>query len=225
MKTMVVLANSKKHGGYCMAGKTLDAAGRVGSWVRPVAGAAEDGLPLRRTVCSDGRQVAVLDVVAADWGPAVPALHQRENLMLGPTALQRCGRVAWAHLPALADDASAGLWIDGHSSGCGLNDRVPQGRLATVNDSLKLVAVQGLVLYRILGYEGQVKCRADFHVGTGRYNLALTDKVAASWLTQTPRLQLADAYVCVSLAVPFRDGFAYKVAAAVITRERAGCTT
>jgi hypothetical protein len=70
-----------------------------------------------------------------------------------------------------------------------------------------------------------VKCRADFHVGTGRYNLALTDKVAASWLAQTPRLQLADAYVCVSLAVPFRDGFAYKVAAAVITRERAGCTT
>lgn len=225
MERIVVLANSKKPGGYCLAGKALDNNGHIGAWVRPVADAAEGGLPLSRTVCRDGRQVALLDVVSADLGQAVPALHQRENRRMGPVALRRRGRVAWDGLRLLADDASAGLWFDGESSGCGFNDRVANERLHHLQGSLKLVAVRNLVLNRTVGYEGKVKYRAEFHIGERRYNLALTDTVAIFWLTQTSRLALDDAYLCVSLAVPFHDGFAYKVVAAVITRERAGSTT
>jgi len=222
---MVVLANSKKCGGYCMAGKSLDAAGRVGGWVRPVKGTAEGGLSLRSTVCSDGRQATVLDVVSQEWGPAAPDLHQRENRLMGPEALQRCGRVAWEDIPVLADDVSSGLWVDGYSSSCGLNDRVPDFWLPHMSGSLRLIAVPRLALCRTLGYEGHVKYRAEFRIGGRCYNLALTDTVATFWLMNVERLTLADAYVCVSLAVPFRDGFAYKLAAAVITRERAGSTT
>ena len=218
---MVVLANSKKLGGYCVAGKALDAAGRVGAWVRPVTAAPEDGLPLSSTVCSDGHQVSVLDVVAAKWGAAVPVMHQRENRLLGKVTLTRVARAGWDDLSALSDDASAGLWVDGCSSGCGLNDRVPQQQLPYVAGSLQLVAAPGLVLHRAVGYAGRVKHRASFWVGKRSYNLALTDTVATHWLKTIDRLELAEAYVCVSLAMPFHDGYAYKVAAAVITRERA----
>jgi hypothetical protein len=224
MEKMVVLANSRKPGGYCMAGKAWQQPGHVGGWVRPVMATAEDGLPLVRTVCSDGHQAALLDVVVADWGPRVPALHQHENRLLGPAALRRCGRAAWEDLPALADEVTSDLWLDGFYSTCGLNDRVPTVCLAGLPGSLKLVAVRELVIYRTIGYEGRVKNRADFRLGERRYNLALTDPVAIFWLSQMPRMELPDAYVCVSLAVPFGDGFAYKVAAAVITKERAGST-
>ena len=222
---MVVLANSKKLGGYCMAGKALDKAGHVGSWMRPVTATVEDGLPMYRTLCNDGRQATILDVVTQDWGPAAPALHQRENRLMGPAKLQRCGRLAWDDLPALADNASSVLWINGDSSRCGLNDRVSANLLPHLPGSLLLVATQQLVLRRSLGYEGKVKCRAEFNIGTQRYNLALTDNVAIAWLTNTSRLEFANAYVCISLAVPFLDGFAYKLATAVITKERAESMT
>ena len=218
---MVVLANSMKLGGYCMAGKSLDSAGHVGGWMRPVTTVVKDGLPMHRTLCSDGRQAAILDVVTQDWGQPAPALHQRENRLMGPATLQRCGRVAWDDLPALTDNASLGLWIDGDSSRGGLNDRVSENRLLLLPGSLLLIATKKLVLRRTLGYEGKVKNRAEFCIGMQRYNLALTDSVAMAWLNNTPCLVLAKAYVCISLAVPFHDGFAYKLAAAVITKERA----
>ena len=224
MQRMVVLANSRKCGGYCLAGKSLDLAGRIGSWVRPVSGSAADGLPRQRTLCSDGRQAAVLDVVSLEWGRPTPILHQRENRLMGPATLERCGRVSWDDLPLLADQASSGLWLDGHSSYCGFNDRVPARQLADLPGSLRLVAVSELVLYGKPGHEGQMKHRADFRIGQRRYNLALTDTVATFWLTAGQRLELADAYLCISLAVPFRDGFAYKLATAVIIRERARST-
>ena len=222
MQRMVVLANSRKCGGYCLAGKALDLDGHVGNWVRPVTPSVSDGLPWLRTLCSDGRQAAVLDVVSLEWGRPAPSLHQRENCLMGPAALERCGRVRWDDLPILADMAGSGLWLDGHSSLCGLNDRVPTDRLSGLPGSLCLVAVSELALYGKPGYAGQTKHRADFRIGQRRYNLALTDTLAIAWLTGGQRLELADAYLCVSLAVAFRDGFAYKLATAVITRERAG---
>lgn len=225
MGQLVILANSKKCGGYCMAGKVLDSSGHVGGWVRPVSSAVEDGLPKYRTLCSDGRQASVLDVVTQDWGVAVPALHQRENRLIGPAALRRCGRVAWDDLPALVDEDLPGLWVDGLSSGCGANDRVAQCQLAHLPGSLRLIATRHLFLSRAPGYGGKMKYRADFHFAGLHYNLALTDAVAMSWLSDEVRLALPEAYVCVSLAVPFQDGFAYKLAAAIITEERAGSTT
>lgn len=208
-----------------MAGKVLEENGRVAGWARPVSHAVERGLPLSRIICSDGRPAHILDVVAQDWGPNMPILHQRENRIMGPSTLSRCGRVSWNDLATLADNSSSPLWLDGYSSSGGRNDRVPHIHLKQLPGSLKLLATNNLVLSRTLGYEGQVKYRAEFLLDGRSYNLALTDTVAAGWLGQFRRLELPGSYVCVSLAVPFNDGFAYKVAAAIITMQRAGSST
>lgn len=221
MGRIVVLANSKKQGGYCMAGKTLDSAGDIGGWLRPVSDCASGGLPMSRTICTDGLQVSVLDVVEQNWGVAAPTMHQRENRLIGKSTMRRCGRADWDDLAILADDVSLGLWLDGHSTSCGLNDRVPFSILPYLTGSLQLVAATDLVIYKMSGYENQVKYRAQFSIKNRCYNMALTDTVATSWLENTSRLCLGVAYVCVSLAVPFSDGFAYKLAAAIITKERA----
>ena len=218
---MVVLANSKKLGGYCIAGKVLDNVGHVGSWMRPITATVEDGLPMHRILCNDGLQAAILDVVTQDWGPAAPALHQHENRLMGMTTLQRCGRVSWEDIPSLADHVTSTLWKNGESSRCGLNDRVSATLLPYLSGSLLLVYTYDLLIYRITAYEGKIKYRADFSIGTQHYNLALTDGVAISWLANNRCLALPDAFVCISLAVPFVDGFAYKLVAAVITKQRA----
>lgn len=221
---MVVLANSRKCGGYCLAGKKIDAAGSVGGWVRPVTEVVEHGLPRERTLCSDGQQAAVLDIVTLDWGLPMPCLHQRENRLMASPALLRGGRVGWDDLDLLADKPSSELWIDGQSSRCGFNDRVLASRLPELMGSLRLIAVSELVLSREQGFEGRTLYRADFRAGQRRYNLALTDTVAIFWLLTVQRLVLGEAYLSISLAVPFFDGFAYKLATAVITRERAEST-
>ena len=222
---MVVLANSKKRGGYCMAGKVLEDNGRVAGWVRPVSPVLESGLPLSRIMCSDGQPAHILDVVVQDWGPNTPILHQSENRAMGPSTLSRCGRVTWSDLANLADKQSSPLWIDGYSSSAGKNDRVPNDHLRQLSGSLKLFAIDHLALSRTIGFEGRTKYRAEFSVGGRSYNLALTDGVAATWLGQCRRLELPESYICVSLAVPFDDGFAYKVAATIITMQRAGSAT
>ncbi len=222
---MVVLANSRKRGGFCMAGKVLEENGSVSGWVRPVAPASESGLPLSRIMCSDGQPAHILDVVVQDWGPNSPILHQTENRVMGPSTLSRCGRVTWSDLATLADNPSSPLWLDGYSSSSGRNDRVPTDHLKQLPGSLKLLAIDHLALSRTIGFEGRTKFRAEFSVGGRSYNLALTDGVAANWLGQCSRLVLPGSYVCVSLAVPFNDGFAYKVAATIITMQRAGSAT
>lgn len=224
MERMVVLAKSIKNGNYCLAGKLLDEDGHVGEWVRPIANGVAGSVPTAQTLCRDGQPAEILDVVAIQWGTAQPELHQSENRLLGASQWIRCGYLCWSDLPALADASPAALWLDGFSTYCGRNDRVPANRLHEAKGSLCLVAVHDLLLYRVAAIDGKTKRRARFGIGRQRYDLALTDSVAWSWVTNSPRteLEVPEAYVCVSLAAPFLDGYAYKVAAAIITPERVG---
>jgi hypothetical protein len=224
MERMVVLAKSIKNGNYCLAGKLLDEDGYVGEWVRPIADGIAGSVPMEQTLCGDGHPAEILDVVAIQWGTAQPQLHQRENRLLGTSQWVRCGYLGWSDLPVIADEAPTALWLDGFSTYCGRNDRVPASRLHEAKSSLYLVAVQNLVLYRASAFDGKIKRRARFGIGRQRYDLALTDSVAWSWVAnaQSTEFKVPEAYVCISLATPFVDGFAYKVAAAIITPERVG---
>jgi len=85
-----------------------------------------------------------------------------------------------------------------------------------------LIAVENLELYVTLGFNGQTKRRASFCYGGQRYNLAMTDAVAAVGLSSDLRQKWDEALLCISLAFPFHDGYAYKLASSIITPERAG---
>lgn len=216
---MVVLANSRKAGGCCIAGRALDANARPGRWLRPVGRDAADGLPPQRTRCADGNTARVLDLIEIDLAAAVPRAHQQENRLLGDTPWARCGRVDWNGLAALADAKSAGLWVDGFSSRCGNNDQVPDTLLGHITESLRLIRTDHLHLCNTTNAFGRRQLRGTFSHAGRDYTLAVTDPVAWAALAGIDQLTLPDVYLCISLALPF-NGYAYKLVASVITEHR-----
>lgn len=220
IERMVLLANSRKVGGCCVAGRALDGKARPGRWLRPVGSQVADGLPQARTRCVDGSSAAVLDLVEIDLDQPVPHMHQRENRLLGDSPWKRYGRIGWDRLASLADTDECGLWVDGFSSSCGSNDRVPEPLLTQVAGSLRLIRTDSLHLFRDAGGYPQRKLRGAFSHAGQNYVLAVTDPEAWSVLGGREELALADAYLCISLGVPFK-GYAYKLMASVITEHRA----
>ena len=220
IERMVVLANSRKMGGCCVAGRSLDGKTNPGRWLRPVGSQVAAGLPQGRTRCADGSAAAVLDLVDIDLDQPVPHLHQRENRLLGNSPWKRCGRIGWDRLAGLVDTDESGLWVDGYSSSCGSSDRVPETFLAQVTGSLRLIRTGSLHLFRDVGASGQKQLRGAFSHAGRNYVLAVTDPAAWALLGCHGELALADAYLCISLGVPFK-GYAYKLMASVITEHRA----
>ena len=219
--TMVVLANSIKMHGACVAGRVADESGAGPNWVRPVMDLAGGTLPVFRTMCSDGRFAQVLDVVSMPLGDAVPMLHQQENRLLEHGFWIRRRRYGWDELRGLVEQSGSGLWLDGFSSSCGLNDRIPEVLLPRIGDSLRLVSAQDVVLHRTTDCYGRRRIRAFFAHEGQRYDLAVTDPMASFLLDGEDERDLGEIFLSISLGVPFH-GNAYKLVAAIITPERAG---
>jgi hypothetical protein len=208
-KTLVVLANSCKHNGRCVAGKALGAHG-VGDWIRPTSAHATGALyPGDQRVI--GGALTVLDVVEVPLARPAPVGFQSENHRIAPGRpwIKR-GRLAGAALRRAVD--AGPLWRDGESSLNGLNDRVPAARLAEVASSLRLIGPLRLDLQ----VRGE-RVRARFVHGDTPYNLSVTDPWVKRAYAQRPEgwYGFGQAFLCLSLAPPWH-GFAYKLAAAVI---------
>lgn len=210
--TLVLLANSCKNNERCVAGKSL-AHGRIGAWVRPVSARAGGELAAWERQLVSGAQPRVLDVVEMPLERPAPCGFQTENRRIASGARWiPHGRLPWSALPHLVDPCET-LWINGCSSGGGCNDRVPALRVEALHSSLCLIGPLSITL-RV----GGGKVRASFQYRKVDYNLSVTDPTIKAAYASRPDgcYPVAEAYVCVSLA-PVWNGYAYKLAAAIIT--------
>jgi len=217
---MVVLADSRKFHGHCVAGRLWQAEKACGSWLRPVAEQLNAGLNASSLICSDGLGAGVLDVVGLDLGLPAPYRHQSENRTLKAGRWERMGRIGWNELENLSDSNTDSLWLDGHSSMGGQNDRVPESFLDNLASSLMLIRVEKLALSSGLNPYGRRALRGRFARAGRRYDFAVTDPFFWEQLPVDSSVVLDEAYVCLSLGLPF-EGNAYKLIAAVITPSRA----
>ena len=169
----------------------------------------------------DGSDPQVLDVIDVPVLEPRPWDYQTENWLLNPKSYwERAGRLSSSDLSVLADPV-APLWIDGHSTYNGLNDKIPIAATGSVTNSLRLLHVDRLRL---------VVCRPGEAFGNnkrrvqGRFRHA--DRDYALWLTDPgwERTYLAklngtydfgEHYLTVSLGEPYGDA-CYKLIAAVI---------
>lgn len=220
---MLVLANARKYGGHCVAGRVISC-GKLGPWMRPV-GLRRHGELTAWERCLPGKiEPALLDII--ELGVSERRLHpwQPENhLVHAKTAWKLIGKATWVQAQKAIETPTGELWQNGEHSRDGDNDRVRIAAAKGASRSLVLIKPQKLVLAvcegAITGPERrELQLRADFWLGRDHYRLAVTDPVAeAAYLLRPPSdYPVHDALMCVSLGENYK-GYAYKLAASIIT--------
>jgi hypothetical protein len=223
-KKIVCLANSKKPGGRCIAGKEV-LKGAHGGWVRPVSARATAEISVDERQYEDGSETKLLDIIDIPMIAPVPRVHQTENHMIDAELYwTKVGELAWEDVTDLQDTPGS-LWGNGDSTYHGRNDRMTQAAASAFQNSLWLIEPTNVVM-RVLtpgAAFGNPKrrVRAEFTYQGVSYDLMVTDPVAEREFLTRPNgnYPSQDALFCISLAEAHTDGFCYKLVAAVISPE------
>ncbi len=221
VKRIVCLANSRKLSGRCIAGKELLAVGRSGGWIRPVSNREDQGVSEYERQYEDGSDPCILDIIDVPVLSPRPTGYQQENWLLDSDRhWERVSRVEWNDLVRLVDPVEP-LWISGHSSANGQNDRVPVSMANSLDSSLRLIKIDGLELFVSApgadfgNFKRSVQGR--FRYSGMDYWLRVTDPDCEREYLQQPNgsYSIGECCLTVSLGGPYQ-GHGYKLIAAVI---------
>lgn len=220
-ETIICLANSRKFSGRCIAGKRT----HDGSWLRPVT--ARPGHEITETIrhYADGSTVQLLDIIELACIEDRPCGHQTENVLIhAGYRWRKVNSASWNTILDLVDPA-ADLWVNGYSTHYNHNNRVPEARLDECDGSLRLIALDDMLLHATQKstYPGGSKpvVYARFEHQGQDYQLDVTDpEWVQACLDQGPGLySVGPAVACISLTGAFQS-YAYKLVASIITQER-----
>lgn len=224
-KRLICLANARKRGGRCVAGRELLADGSVGPWIRLVTNRNSHALWAFEYQYADDCEAAVLDIVDVGVLLPLPTGYQTENwLMDDRFKWVKAGTYPLPDLSKLACRRDS-LWINGDQSRDSENNKmeISQMNQQDVSDSLRLVRAENLTLrvleQRLQNGRSRRRVQARFVHARDSYGLWVTDpkceyKYRRMDLGEYP---LGPCWVTVSLSEPFNWGTAcYKLATAII---------
>ena len=221
MKRIVCLANSRKLGGCCIAGKELRSDGSPGPWVRPVSARQHEEVSLPESRCTDGSIPRVLDIIEVPVLGARGRDYQQENWLLDSKRKWKKGSALPFNRLHEWVDQKDDLWINGISTYQGLNDQVLEQEARAFQYSLCLIPVSDLEL-RVFtpntGYgDSQKRVNGHFTYNSMQYRLRMTDNDYEYAYLQKPvgLYYIGSCLLTVSLGEPY-NGFAYKLVAAII---------
>lgn len=215
---LICLANSRKHGGRCVAGLCVDGSG----WIRPIRSSPDGTLFLHDYTLNDGTETELLDIVRVGLRARRSAPHQPENWIIDSTTWLLHSRPMGINLAHVLRNAIS----RGPELLRGFSDRVPiasfqQQPAAT---SLALIAPDRIELYQKTSFSGRPQARGRFALGLGQhttvYDLVITDPfwegvILRQQTRQTLQQSKIKFLVTVSLSEPF-GADCYKLIAAVI---------
>lgn len=232
--TVVVLANSKKKGGRCVAGKLIDSdqsgVYRAGAWVRPIDPAGEEGTISPATTSVGGSYLTPLDIVEIPLEAPSNDPHHPEDCIIAGTAWRKVGRAGASQIiPAFCDDPLR-LW----GAQSAVSRRVPVGFVPQMDVPSTLRLVQPTTESRIHGFmdegwEGRPprpKIRLSLSDDGLEHSFDVTDIAFLNRTEFADRVRENQEYeivfkdptkvaFCLSLTPPFK-GYQYKIAAAII---------
>ncbi len=237
-KDIVCLANSKKHGGSCFAGKEV-LGQKFGGWIRPVSTRKKEEISAEEQRFANGSSPKLLDIVTIPFLGPKPTHHQQENHLIhsvsdGGPPWKKAGEVNTRRLRQLLDRFSGDLWTN-KSPSSEKNDRVLFAHAKNLDYSLLLIQPTSLIIGVDWGkHKDERDLRANFGYNGKNYNLAVTDPVAEKRYRKKsiddyyehglrlpreyPIISVDDVYLCVSLGEEFHNYY-YKLVAAIIGDE------
>lgn len=228
-KRIIVLANSIKRNGRCVAGREIgEKDGNTRNWLRPISDEVEGALMPQHMVINNGRQLEVLDIVDVPLTSNANDPCHPEDWGVANQAWQHVNAFDLDNLLSL-EEAPHDLWLEDRSH----TDRVTCGFLQRREHHQSLYLIRPRNLHIRLWkefneYKGynQKKTRALFNYRNVDYNLSLTDPavIARHYLTFPDVGELPNEFsfpcadkclVCVSLT-PVLNGYHYKVVATIL---------
>ncbi len=224
-KRIVCLANSRKMSGRCIAGKEVLDTG-YGEWIRPISKRETAEISEEEMRFENGEIPEPLDIIEIPMIEYRPNEFQVENHVIDDQYYwEQHGHLSGSELPQLLDAVTDTLWINGHSSYNGINDRMSlQEARNNITNSLVLVQPERLSIS--VSTEGpepgraKRKVRAFFTLNGHQYRLTITDpKFEREHLKKSNGIysvQHENVYMCVSIGEPY-EGYCYKLVAAIIT--------
>ena len=232
-KRVLVLANSIKKGGRCVAGREVflrDGRLRLAGWIRPVSNLGEGELLPQHYALQCGGELQILEVVDMVLASHRNDPGQPENwLLAGNRQWKRIGRLSAARVACLGEEPRD-LWLEsgGHAdriSVAAQAGRTPQRSIVLIKPTdFKVRLWRKRNPFR--GYV-QRRTQAIFSYRNARYGLSLTDP-------SFNRMHCSDhpaegekprefvpacaekCLLCISLTPPF-NGYHYKVVASVLS--------
>ena len=220
VKRIVCLANSRKMNGRCIAGREWSD-GRAGPWVRPVSDRDGQEVSEGERQYEDGSDPRVLDIMDVPVLEPRPHEYQTENWLLDPQRYwEKAGRLSSLDLAALRDPAGP-LWVDGHSTYNGRNDKIPLEAAGSVTGSLRLLHVD--VLQLVVSRPGEAfgnnkrRVQGRFEHAGREYRLWVTDPgFERHYLAKLDdTYTLGGCHLTISLGEPYGDA-CYKLIAAIV---------
>jgi hypothetical protein len=224
-KTIACLANSRKISGRCIAGKEY-INGEFGAWIRPVSNRSDEEISEEDRRYEDGTYAKLLHVVTIPMKKHVRDGFQTENHLIDESYYwSKAADIGWQDLDAAVDPCEE-LWLNGESSYSGINDRISAESVAEIASSLLFIGPLRISLH--VSAEGMAfgntkrSVRAFFRFKSAQYGIKVTDPfIEREYLGRKDgHYQIETAYLCVSLAKVWNN-FAYKLAASIITPDRA----
>lgn len=170
---LICLANSRKHGGRCIAGLKVDGSG----WLRPVSPRPDGTFGPFDYILTDRSEPALLDKIKVGLQKPRPLPHQPENWVIDRARWNLLARPMEADLVPILKAAL----VSGPELLCGFSDRVSSAHFQQhpAAASLALVAPEEVSLYHQPGYHGRTQARGRFSLGMGNqkplYDLVITD--------------------------------------------------
>jgi len=197
--TIVILANSIKHGEHCVAGKDIQSK----QWVRPVSnteGAALSDKQAKFQNPYGTYLVKPMQKIEMSLVQNVPLINQPENYLIDDSTWQQRYSINDQELLQYVDNPSD-LWGDGDHV---IFANIENG-FVKIEQSLYLVSVDSLNLYKT----DEGKRRVNFMYNGIQYNLAVTDPKFDSIVSENTEVKNI---LCISLAEKFNNN-CYKVVA------------
>ena len=220
VKRILCLANSRKLSGRCIAGREFDGL-EAGPWIRPVSDREHEEVSEYERRYQDGSDPQVLDVINIPLLEPRPGGYQVENWLLDPEYYwEKAGQLSRAELARFVEPPGT-LWIDGHSTMAGRNDKIPLKLLSGVESSLRLIHVDALTLtvFAPGAAFGNPKRRVQGRFAHAGHDYALwvtEPSFERKYLAQPDgSYEIGECCLTISLGEPFRDACSKLIAAVI----------